>query len=77
MSPTGFGSVPCEKLEVLLDGERLELLDWQGSRRFGAPPANCGGPARRGARGRGAAPGGAAGGRGRGARSPRATRFRR
>ena len=23
MSPTGFGSVPCEKLEVLLDGERI------------------------------------------------------
>jgi hypothetical protein len=43
MSPTGFGSVPCEKLEVLLDGARLQLMDWQGSRRFGAPDANCGG----------------------------------
>src|SRR5215813_6050121 len=43
MSPTGFGSVPCEKLEVLLDGERLDLLDWQGGRRFGVPEANCGG----------------------------------
>ena len=32
MSPTGFGSVPCEKLEVLLDGERLQLMDWQGGR---------------------------------------------
>src|SRR5215813_4005773 len=41
MSPTGFGSVPCEKLEVLLDGERIELLDWQGGGR--TPPANCGG----------------------------------
>ncbi len=43
MSPTGFGSVPCEKLEVLLDGDRLALLDWQGGGRFGATPANCGG----------------------------------
>ncbi len=48
MSPTGFGSVPCEKLEVLLDGDRLALLDWQGGGRFGVTPANCGG--------RGAAP---------------------
>src|SRR5437870_1224755 len=30
MSPQGFGSVPCEKLEVLLDDERIQLLDWQG-----------------------------------------------
>jgi mono/diheme cytochrome c family protein len=48
MSPTGFGSVPCEKLEVLLDGERLEVLDWQGGGRFGVTPPNCGG-GRRGA----------------------------
>jgi mono/diheme cytochrome c family protein len=41
MSPTGFGSVPCEKLEVLLDSERIALLDWQGGGR--APAANCGG----------------------------------
>ncbi len=41
MTPQGFGSVPCERLEVLLDGERLELLDWQGGGR--TPPANCGG----------------------------------
>ena len=68
MSPTGFGSVPCEKLEILLDGERVQLMDWQGSRRFGASEANCGGPGSQAAspRGRGAAPGGAAGGRGRG-----------
>ena len=33
MSPTGFGSVPCERLEVSLDGERLELLDWKGGGR--------------------------------------------
>ena len=41
MSPTGFGSVPCEKLEIILDGERLQLLDWQGGGR--TPQANCGG----------------------------------
>ncbi|OLC45536.1 MAG: hypothetical protein AUH43_15915 [Acidobacteria bacterium 13_1_40CM_65_14] len=62
MSPTGFGSVPCEKLEILVDGERVQLMDWQGSRRFGAPEANCGGangqPASpSGQRGRGAAAG--------------------
>ncbi len=33
MTPTGFGSVPCERLEVSLDGERLELLDWKGGGR--------------------------------------------
>src|ERR1051326_934877 len=41
MSPQSFGSIPCEKLEVLLDGERLQMLDWQGGGR--TPPANCGG----------------------------------
>ncbi len=41
MSPAGFGSVPCEKLEILLDGERLQLMDWQGGGR--TPAANCGG----------------------------------
>src|SRR5438477_6230810 len=41
MSPQGFGSVPCEKLEVLLDGERIQVLDWQGGGR--APAASCGG----------------------------------
>src|SRR5438046_697358 len=60
MSPTGFGSVPCEKLDVLLDGERLQLMDWQGGRRFGAAEANCDGRAS-GRRGRGAAPGGGIG----------------
>ena len=69
MSPTGFGSVPCEKLEILLDGERVQLMDWQGNRRFGAPEANCGGAAAPGAgRGRGAAAGG---GRGRAGGPPR------
>ncbi|HEV8346931.1 MAG TPA: DUF1592 domain-containing protein [Vicinamibacterales bacterium] len=66
MSPTGFGSVPCEKLEILLDGARLDLIDWQGSRRFGAPQANCGGPGGDVQRGRASAP---AAGRGRGAPS--------
>src|SRR6188472_1799051 len=55
MSPTGFGSVPCEKLEVLLDGQLVELLDWQGGGRFGVAPANCGAAGRGGQRGRGAA----------------------
>ncbi len=49
MSPTGFGTVPCEKLEILLDSDRIQLIDWQGGRR-GAPD-NCGDQ-----RGRGAAP---------------------
>ena len=40
MSPTGFGSVPCERIDILLDGERLQLMDWQGGGR--APSANCG-----------------------------------
>jgi hypothetical protein len=39
MSPAGFGSVPCERLAVLLDGERLGLIDWQGGGR--TPPADC------------------------------------
>jgi len=41
MSPAGFGSVPCERLEIVLDGERVQLVDWQGGGR--APAANCGG----------------------------------
>jgi hypothetical protein len=32
MSPTGFGTIAGEKLEVLLDGERLGLLNWQSGR---------------------------------------------
>ena len=39
MSPAGFGSVPCEQIEIVLDGARLQLLDWQGGGR--APAANC------------------------------------
>jgi hypothetical protein len=41
MSPAGFGSVPCEKLDIMLDGERLQLMDWQGGGR--TPAANCDG----------------------------------
>jgi hypothetical protein len=36
MTPTGFGSVPCERLEVSLDGERVALLDWKGGGRTDA-----------------------------------------
>jgi Protein of unknown function (DUF1592)/Protein of unknown function (DUF1588)/Protein of unknown function (DUF1585)/Protein of unknown function (DUF1587)/Protein of unknown function (DUF1595) len=39
MSPAGFGSVPCERLAILLDGDRLGLLDWQGGGRL--PAADC------------------------------------
>jgi mono/diheme cytochrome c family protein len=46
MSPAGFGSIPCERLEIVLDGDRVALLDWQGGGRN--QPSNCG-------RGRGAA----------------------
>jgi hypothetical protein len=41
MSPTGFGSVPCEQLEIILDGERLALMNWQGGGR-NQGNANCG-----------------------------------
>jgi mono/diheme cytochrome c family protein len=40
MSPTGFGSVPCERIEMLLDGERLAIMNWQGGGR--GTPTNCG-----------------------------------
>ena len=48
MSPTGFGSVPCEKLEILLDGDLLGLINWQGGGRNAG--GNCA------TSGRGAAP---------------------
>jgi hypothetical protein len=53
MSPTGFGTVPCEKVMVLLDNERIQLLDWQGGGRGGGGNANCAG---RNAAGAGAGP---------------------
>jgi hypothetical protein len=58
MSPTGFGSVPCERLEILLDNERIALMNWNGGGRN--TPANCG-PA---GRGQGPAPAAQAGGGG-------------
>ncbi|HEY3162281.1 MAG TPA: DUF1592 domain-containing protein, partial [Vicinamibacterales bacterium] len=39
MTPVGFGSVPCEQIEFLLDAERLQLMDWNGGGR--APSAAC------------------------------------
>src|SRR5687768_12381164 len=48
MSPTGFGSVPCEKLEILMDGELLSLINWQGGGR------NAGGNCATAGRGAGA-----------------------
>src|SRR2546423_6224777 len=69
MSPAGFGSVPCEKIEILIDGERVQLMDWQGSRRFGAPSDSCGGASGQSAAGPGrGAP--AAAGRGPGPAPP-------
>jgi hypothetical protein len=41
MSPTGFGSVPCERLSLVLDGAELALINWQGGGR-NTPNANCG-----------------------------------
>jgi len=35
MTQNAFGTVPCEKLEVLLDGERLDLLNWGAGGGFG------------------------------------------
>ena len=41
MSPTGFGSVACERLSMMLDGEELALINWQGGGR-NTPTGNCG-----------------------------------
>ena len=41
MSPTGFGSVPCERLSLVLDGSELALINWQGGGR-NTPNTNCG-----------------------------------
>ena len=60
MSPTGFGSVECEKVEVLLDGERIQLIDWQGGR-GGGGGNNCGGTGGGGANRGGGNRGGGAG----------------
>ncbi|TLZ44601.1 MAG: DUF1587 domain-containing protein, partial [Gammaproteobacteria bacterium] len=39
MTPIGFGSVPCEQIEFLLDDQRLALMDWNGGGR--APRTEC------------------------------------
>ena len=39
MTPSGFGSVPCERLEILMDNDRLALMDWNGGGR--APATDC------------------------------------
>jgi mono/diheme cytochrome c family protein len=44
MSPTGFGSVACERLSILLDSNELALINWQGGGR-NTPTANCRGAA--------------------------------
>jgi hypothetical protein len=49
MTPTGFGSVACERLEVLLDGDRLGLMNWNGGGRAAA--TNCGDRIERGVSG--------------------------
>jgi mono/diheme cytochrome c family protein len=49
MTPTGFGSVACERLEILLDGDRLQLMNWNGGGR--AAPTNCGDRIERGVSG--------------------------
>jgi cytochrome c5 len=67
MAGGNFGSVPCEKIEVLLDGERVSLIDWVAGRNGGN--ANCGGA---GGRGNGGGQGNAQrGGNGQGAQGAR------
>jgi mono/diheme cytochrome c family protein len=66
MSPTPFGSVPCEKVEILLDGELLRQVDWAGT-------AGGGG---RGGGGCGPSGAGGGGGRGGGANSGMTIRFK-
>jgi len=55
MSQGAFGTIPCEKLEVLLDGERLDLLNWAGGGggggRGGGGGASCANTANATARG--------------------------
>src|SRR5213594_10939 len=60
MSPAGFGTVPCEKIENLLDGQLVQMIDWQGGRGFGG--GGGAGAAAGGAAAAGTAQGAAAGG---------------
>jgi mono/diheme cytochrome c family protein len=71
MSPAGFGSVPCEQIELLLDGERLQLIDWNGGGR--APAAECRGRVQAAGRSGQAGPEAFFGGRG---GAPMRVRFR-
>jgi hypothetical protein len=69
MAGGNFGSVPCEKIEVLLDRERLGLIDWAAGR--GGGNANCAGGNQRGGGAQGGgAQAGAQGGRGQQAAVP-------
>jgi len=43
MTQGAFGTVPCEKLEVLLDGQRLDVLNWAGGGRGGGGGGGGGG----------------------------------
>jgi len=43
-TPVGFGSVPCERIEISVDGEQLEVMDWRGGGQIGA--ASCRGETR-------------------------------
>jgi hypothetical protein len=82
MSPTGFGSVPCERLEILMDNERIALMNWNGGGRN--TPANCaplpGQGAAAGGAGAAAAAGGGQGGGGfgggRGGQAPMRARIK-
>src|SRR5213594_1561093 len=63
MSPTGFGTISGEKLEVLLDGQLVQVVDWQGGRGGGfgggaGAAAGGAGAAAAGAQGAAAAAGG-------------------
>jgi len=61
MSPTPFGSVACEKVEILLDGDLLKQVDWPGGG-GGRGGGGCGPAAGGTGGGRGGGAGGAAGG---------------
>ena len=63
MAGGNFGSVPCEKIEVLLDKERLQLIDWAAGRGGGGNCGGQGGAQRGGGQGFGGQ-GGGQGGRG-------------
>src|SRR6185503_15867966 len=67
MAGGNCGSVPWEKIEVLLDKERLQLIDWAAGRGGGGNCGGQGGAQRGGGQGFGGQGGGGQGG-GQGAR---------